>query len=291
MTEKCTNHNLANHLEYQHYYKCLTCARANQNQSTPRSGFVTGTGIGVDVCEKCAKICHKGHELVDQNGKTYCDCCSSKGLPSCKCCDFPLLCTVELKKKCPNMNRSFGLGSYTSSSPPDQINQHTWQCKTCGIVGDQYICNACKERCHAGHEVIDTGKRHCACSCASKCQCKALTPLTEKEVKTYIETNKLPVDKDSSSSSSYSSDEEKSHKKKRSRHGKHHRHRSSRRHHQRPSNIVILPIIIPYPQPLLPPPQQIPPIPYSQFPMPFPQFQLTTSTSSSSDSSSDRNNF
>lgn len=56
----------------QQWYKCLTCAEAGRADN------------GAGLCAVCARCCHVGHELVEQElSPFYCDCPSGgfRGIP------------------------------------------------------------------------------------------------------------------------------------------------------------------------------------------------------------------
>ena len=194
------------------------------------------------ICSICAEKCHKGHKLISKGVKPgfMCECAVSYCKESCKCCDEPSKCTDLV----------------TNRGGKPQF-QNAWKCVTCNKSDLKFICNACKERCHVGHEVIDLGKQRFRCYCSQHLDCKAKEPLNIK----YESSNS------SSSSDSSSSSYEKPRKHSRKHHKHHHRHHHSRNH---TPNIVIVPIIIPisYPQQQI---QYTAPYPYmSQYLQYFP---------------------
>ena len=104
--------------------------------------------------------------------------------------------------------------SKLETDPGQEKLQHTWQCKTCGILGNKYICNACKERCHVGHDVVDTGIRNATCCCNEDGrECKATNALQGKEAEDWmnnIQTKPKPESTNSNLSSETSSDDDSS---------------------------------------------------------------------------------
>ena len=102
-------------------YRCLDC---NEN-----------------VCEGCAKHCHRGHtikEMTEDFG-FVCDC-GKKG--------FPNKCTCEFIGE----NKIY--------------SQHLYQCEDCNKGHkDIFICKSCAEKCHSGHKIIDCGIQKNVCSC------------------------------------------------------------------------------------------------------------------------------
>lgn len=103
------------------YYRCYTCNLTPENH--------------MGICESCAKICHKGHNisLVDDDYIfSYCDCPGK-----CKCCclaetsDLP--CTsIEFQGK--------------------PINQPMYHCSDCDSTGELFICQNCAMKYHHGHK-------------------------------------------------------------------------------------------------------------------------------------------
>jgi len=49
------------------------------------------------------------------------------------------------------------------------VEQHTWRCSTCCILGKNGICTACAVRCHSGHDVVYNGKQYFYCDCKMFC--------------------------------------------------------------------------------------------------------------------------
>ena len=268
----CTNHDFkCEYLIHDKFYQCLTC-----NLSPNHS-----------LCPSCAEKCHKGHNLVERHGPCFCDCAVNLGKEPCKCCDQLYLCT-----KC-----------LPVSDRIKQMPKTAYQCKTCGIVGNQYICCACKERCHKGHDIVDVGLKSFTCQCSSNGhKCKATTPFTKQQLDEFLQSKEKKNDKKENG--------KKDKKGKKHQHKKTTRHNSSHSHkhyrhshgHSRTSNppIIFVPIIIPIqgppsfqsPLPSNPFNQQIPFSP-TTYPMldglyssNYINYKQTSSASSSSSSSS-----
>ena len=130
-----------------HWY-CNTCGLTRKN--------------GKCLCDACAKICHKGHDLVVENrGKYYCDCGNYCGSSSCRCCEHKQVCSKVVYAK-----------------RGGQIEQRAWECLTCGTL----ICSSCKERCHIGHKLADEGLQLFTCECEECCKCKAKEEVSENPV-------------------------------------------------------------------------------------------------------------
>ena len=48
--------------------------------------------------------------------------------------------------------------------------QKMYHCRTCGLVGDLGICEACAKNCHAGHSVVEVpGLKTFNCDCGGEC--------------------------------------------------------------------------------------------------------------------------
>lgn len=141
----------------QKWYQCRTC------NISGNCGF----------CEICAKICHKGHDVVYQGVSQgfYCDCPDL-----CKCVCMPkasdLRCTFEISYGTP-------------------IEQPMFQCLDCNITGDYYICQNCAIKCHNGHKLqyyANVKNKHCRCFDQFDCKIAKRTPLC-----TFISSGKNAV--------------------------------------------------------------------------------------------------
>ncbi|OHS96284.1 hypothetical protein TRFO_37557 [Tritrichomonas foetus] len=123
-------------------------AAANHCHCLDESGFFTPIPYKVfhckkcnkDICEGCAKHCHKGHSVTE------------KGVD----CGFKCQCGADgFKGQCS--------GEFVGN---EYCNQHLYQCITCCTKTDnEFICKACADKCHAGHNVIDCGRQRNFCSC------------------------------------------------------------------------------------------------------------------------------
>lgn len=97
----------------------------------------------VDICEGCAKHCHKDHSVEESIVQSGFKCgCGSEGF----------------KNKC---NAEF-IGQTV-------CYQHLYQCDDCCPKNDRiYMCKNCAETCHKGHNVTDCGLTLGYCSCGMK---------------------------------------------------------------------------------------------------------------------------
>lgn len=92
----------------------------------------------MDICEGCAKHCHKGHNIQEIGPESGFRCaCGANGLQN--------HCISEYIGKIP-------------------FPKHLFYCETCGV----YICKSCCEHCHSGHQVVDCGvfddmTKSCSC--------------------------------------------------------------------------------------------------------------------------------
>lgn len=106
---------------------------------------------GMDICEGCAKHCHKGHKITLKNSSFGFVCkCGQKGLgPNC-------LSKVFGSMKC---------------------YQHLYKCAGCYQNDNHgFICKSCIEKCHTGHNAIDYGVQYGCCMCGMEKKCKCGTP-------------------------------------------------------------------------------------------------------------------
>lgn len=94
----------------------------------------------IDICEGCAKHCHRDHDIKLSGEQSGLKCsCGKEG--------FSGHCTAEFVGEC----RGY---------------QHLYQCATCCMKSDEeFICKSCAETCHKGHEVTDCGIQQNFCSC------------------------------------------------------------------------------------------------------------------------------
>ena len=140
---------------YQHgrSFICLDCF----HDSHPMENF------SYSICEACAKICHKGHKIIETTsvGSFYCDC---------------------------------GAGECVKTAPckfwvqPDPDDHCTFSSQDQKVVGDYFICTSCTNKktendltlcpgcakiCHFGHKLEQKhGEYKCSCGlgeCSSYC--------------------------------------------------------------------------------------------------------------------------
>ncbi|KAH8091112.1 hypothetical protein JL720_5995 [Aureococcus anophagefferens] len=55
-----------------------------------------------------------------------------------------------------------------ATSGGDFVDQHWYNCATCGLVGDKGCCSACARKCHAGHELSYSRKSSFFCDCGAR---------------------------------------------------------------------------------------------------------------------------
>ena len=114
--------------------------------------------VGKDgFCEACAKICHKGHkvkkDLEFQN--TICKC--HLMMPEGQQC---ISLTPELQ--CTEI-----------SHPDEYVSSKGYRCLDCEQNQGCYICEACKNACHRGHNVIFVGQlKNYFCACGNNLMMK-----------------------------------------------------------------------------------------------------------------------
>ena len=132
----CTNANHLNSYIMGEGYNCETC----------------GIVHGLVICPVCAETCHKGHILrrCGVSSSYFCDCAAYAGKRSCICCEKKQMCSRVVYSRMLFMK------------------QHVFKCMTCG---GKLICNACNERCHEGHEVLDLGIKKFECQCFQSGNC------------------------------------------------------------------------------------------------------------------------
>lgn len=94
----------------------------------------------IDICEGCAKHCHKGHKVKEIGKQSGFKCqCGQHGF----------------EDKCS--------GEFVGET---YCYQHLYQCSTCCMTTDKYyICKNCAEKCHKGHAITDCGLQRNFCSC------------------------------------------------------------------------------------------------------------------------------
>ncbi|KAH0788076.1 Zinc finger in N-recognin family protein [Histomonas meleagridis] len=104
---------------------------------------------GSGVCEECAKVCHKGHDLVEIKNVPdfYCDCGAGD-------CAYPCKLMKTKENKCSIQENGV-----------KYVKQKMYYCSTCGIVGNLVVCEACARVCHASHDVCLADEGKCALCC------------------------------------------------------------------------------------------------------------------------------
>ena len=123
-------------------YRCITC---NTDESQP-------------ICEKCAKICHAGHHLIELPPSLVSGCACGQNL---------------LKRSCKCLTPNHLLPLCTNALDQGAVVQHGYSCRSCDL---SFICNACAEKCHKGHIIDDAGVAAHICHCGMhkgnvQCRC------------------------------------------------------------------------------------------------------------------------
>ncbi|KAK8882221.1 hypothetical protein M9Y10_044862 [Tritrichomonas musculus] len=127
-------------------YKCETC--------------------NIEMCEGCAKHCHKNHQTVEVR-TDHCFVCGCGKNHFVEGPKKRKLCSVQF------------VGETLVDGQP-YCNQHLYQCLDCCPFQDgKFICRGCIESCHQGHNVIDCGVQKGFCNCGlrrlgEKNNCQAL---------------------------------------------------------------------------------------------------------------------
>lgn len=127
-------------------YKCETC--------------------NIEMCEGCAKHCHKNHQTVEVR-TDHCFVCGCGKNHFVEGPKKRKLCSVQF------------VGETLVDGQP-YCNQHLYQCLDCCPLQDgKFICRGCIESCHQGHNVIDCGVQKGFCNCGlrrlgEKNNCQAL---------------------------------------------------------------------------------------------------------------------
>ena len=154
----CTYNRTHNHYVRQPFYDCVTC------------GLVNGLGC----CEACAKICHRGHQLVYRGVlESFCDCGEGKthSCVHCKCLKVPA-------NQAPYVNQNAQQTSTCTfvRTGRNMVKQNLYTCVTCHFRLNQCICESCAKVCHHGHDLRCIGKCIGFCDCGAgelgmRCKC------------------------------------------------------------------------------------------------------------------------
>lgn len=124
----------------------------------------------LEICEGCAKCCHKDHQIVEIGTKQTFVCGCGRNHFTEK--NGNRHCSVEY------------VGEMKYEGQP-YLHQHFYQCKDCCQDQNKYICRGCAESCHKGHNLVDCGIQKGFCSCGMgqldnghncKCVCFLGTP-------------------------------------------------------------------------------------------------------------------
>ena len=82
--------------------------------------------------------------------------------------------------------------TYTSTAA-EFIQQHWYNCYTCGLVYDKGCCSLCAQICHKGHDVSYSRKSSFFCDCGAevrtnigRLKCKCLSPLSQASLSSLL---------------------------------------------------------------------------------------------------------
>lgn len=170
------------------WYHCNTCLSDDQdNQDEDVGDF--------GVCQVCADVCHKGHDIqYSKKSEFYCKCWLKDG--SCKALVGPfddenkmqeilfgILNSLKNGEKIiTDLNLENLLESRTKqlheesvaknvcsfSLTQDYFVQDWFYCFTCNLINDSGCCFVCAQICHKGHHVKYAKKSEFFCDCGAK---------------------------------------------------------------------------------------------------------------------------
>lgn len=140
------------------YRQCRYLSTRKSHESGMCSECIDcGQGGGQVSCLACMKMCHRGHTSGrTRPGNFFCDCGDQ---PERYGCILQPEKEVEEHLYCNRFQ--------TNVNPEIASRCAFYMCQTCGIT----VCWSCKRKCHAGHNVANTGKMGGTCACpADMCQ-------------------------------------------------------------------------------------------------------------------------
>ena len=117
----------------QMWFECRTCGLTQEN--------------GSGMCEICARLCHRGHDVFccGVADRCYCDCGGGHGKVPCRCMKW------QPPQKC--VNKLTG----------GARRQMLYSCATCG--DNNLYCVYCAMHCHRDHAVTCAGYQVGVCQC------------------------------------------------------------------------------------------------------------------------------
>ena len=66
------------------------------------------------------------------------------------------------------------------------VEQHWYNCATCGLVGDKGACAACIRTCHAGHDISYARKSSFFCDCGARGSTTAADRAAQRERESFL---------------------------------------------------------------------------------------------------------
>eukprot|EP00455_Lapot_gusevi_P026672 TRINITY_DN2812_c0_g2_i1.p1 TRINITY_DN2812_c0_g2~~TRINITY_DN2812_c0_g2_i1.p1 ORF type:complete len:345 (+),score=102.93 TRINITY_DN2812_c0_g2_i1:76-1110(+) len=166
-----------------------------QRNYADQKWYVCGTcqtrGATIGCCEACARLCHAGHNLVEQPATAfYCDCGAGDYPTPCKCTQ-PVALGASGYVSIDEMKRLSAVQlaptetvctfAYTNKQFADQV---WYKCRTCNRGDSVGCCVACASVCHAGHQLERAeGAFFCDCGAGEFGQsCQILEPRVVPEL-------------------------------------------------------------------------------------------------------------
>lgn len=111
----------------------------------------------LDICEGCAKSCHKTHQVVELGSDHSFVCgCGKNGFKDRKGKNH---CSIEF------------VGEMLCDDQP-VCCQHFYRCLNCSNSNNEFICHDCMKGCHQNHRIVDCGIQRGFCSCIKICKRK-----------------------------------------------------------------------------------------------------------------------
>jgi hypothetical protein len=107
-------------------------------------------------CAACAVFCHRGHAVIAMGivGASFCDC-GERRPGKCQCMAEPesddAVGTIARIGRC-------------------SVEQQSFDCQTCGLVGNSGCCEVCARLCRAGHQISGAATEAGFCDCGGRCR-------------------------------------------------------------------------------------------------------------------------
>ena len=140
-------------------YKCTYKGQSYDEQPTYKCKTCFPGENGNTICERCARICHRGHELWFV-GNSSCDC-------DCPCDVCPIDCHlgsdklrnfVYERKNVEVCERNQHLRCMDEGK--SEYSHERYSCDTCGA---KFVCKACALKNHIGHKIKCLGTESFLC--------------------------------------------------------------------------------------------------------------------------------